>query len=138
MINVLHIEKWVLDSGIEIGIDDTVELSYVDKINNRINMIVTKIYDLTEDEIKVQNDGKLFYLGKNKIINLIKQNELTKESKTVKENKLDICMISLCKRCYEYSKFNAIMVNEKEDAIEIEYICDCGNIQRDKVKIAYI
>ena len=53
-------------------------------------------------------------------------------------NKMDICMIKVCERCFDYAKFNRIIVDEKEDKVKIEYICDCGNIQIDDVEVKYV
>lgn len=132
LIKVEYIGYWTLENGVKLYIDDIVEITYKNRKTKRENKVVTKIYDLTEDEIRIKKEDSLFYIKIDEIIKIEKQN-----SKTNK-NKIDIRKVSLCPRCCDYSKFNAILVNEKENRINIEYICDCGQIHLEDVHMEYV
>lgn len=53
-------------------------------------------------------------------------------------NRIDVNMVSRCTRCADISKINIMKIDNDTNELILEYICDCGNIHKETVKINFV
>lgn len=53
-------------------------------------------------------------------------------------NEINVKMISDCPRCKDICKINTMDIDNKTNELILEYICDCGNMHKEKVKINFV
>lgn len=53
-------------------------------------------------------------------------------------SEINVKMTSICSRCKDISKINAMNIDNNTNELILEYICDCGNIHKEKVKINFV
>lgn len=53
-------------------------------------------------------------------------------------SEINIKTTSICTRCNDISKINTMDIDNNTDELILEYICDCGNMHKEKVKINFV